>query len=181
MNEKEIAFQRASEKERARKAWRDMTKLFILSSSIIFTTLFIVWIARQLPDIYMPASYRWNLLVAAISSLFIFQSAASIKKDELISAGQSLHAAIVLGLAFLVIHIIGSNELLQVNSAFRNILFPVVVIHILHVLIGIALLVRIGWQLKVYKVHSRETGFASNAFRYWHFLGVIWLLVVVFL
>jgi len=181
MNEREIALRRVSEKEKARKAWKDMTKLFILSSSIIFTTLFIVWVARQLPEIYMPSSYKWNLLVAGLSSFFIFQSSNYIKGDELKKATRSLHAAIILGLVFLLIQIVGSTELLKVNTAFKNILLPVVIVHILHVLVGLFLLVRIGWRLNDYKVHSKEAGFASNAFRFWHFLGVVWLLVIVFL
>ena len=179
MSEREIAYQRVLEKEKLSKAWRDMTRLFISASSLIFLTLLSVWAIQHLPTIEVPTVYKWNVLVVALSSLFGVLAQRSISNDDLSMAFKYTGWTMIFGIVFLMVQLIGWQELYENNHSFRNILLPFALVHILHVTIGLGLLGRVFLKLTAHQVHSKEMMLAKNAFRFWHFLGVVWLLVIL--
>ena len=179
MSEREIVYQRIVEKEKLRKAWRDMTRMFIATSSLIFLTLLAVWGIQRLPDIEIPTLYKRNVLIVIVSSLFALLSQRSLSSDDLSGAFKYVGSALIFGIIFLTIQLIGWQELNESNQSFRNILFPFTFIHIFHLGIGLLLLAKVFLRLKAYKIHSKEMVLAKNAFRFWHFLGGVWVLIIM--
>ena len=179
MSEREMAYQRVLEKEKLGKAWRDMTRLFIGTSTIIFLTLLAIWGIQHLPPIEVPTGYKWNVLVVILSSLFGVLAQRSISNDDLSMAFKYTGWTIIFGVVFLTVQLIGWQELSENNHSFRNILLPFAFVHILHVMIGLGLLTNVFLKLKAYQVHSKEMVFAKNAFRFWHFLGVVWVSIAL--
>lgn len=181
MSEREVALDRVSEKARLRKAWRDMTRMFIGTSSIMFTTFIVIWSIQNLPSLHMPLLYKWNAVVVIFSSLLLWRAQKKIKKDEVMDAYQLTGWTLVFGAVFLTIQLIGWQELVTTNKSFRNVLLPFSFIHIIHVVVGLIFLTSVFLKLRRFQIHSRSMVLATNVSRFWHFLGLVWVMVIVVL
>ena len=160
------------------KANQHITKLFIITSSIIFVTLLLIWVLQKLPDVKVPELYGWNSPIILVSSLLVILGHYYIKKDSIKEATISIGFALILGIVFGVIQISGWSEFMSDNQLFRNILFPFSLIHFGHVMIGLALMGLVFYQLTQFKIHSRGGRYAVNIFTFWHFVGAVWIVVM---
>ena len=179
MSEKEIVQERLQEKQRMVNASKHMTRLFIITSSLIFITLLLVWILMNLPELIIPTIYDVATWFILVSSGLIVMSQIKIQEDEIEKAFRFTGLGILFGLLFSVMQVIGRDELLQSNSSFRNILFPFSLIHFIHVSIGLFLLVSVFRKIREYRVHSKSRQYAYNVFLFWHFLGAVWLIFII--
>ena len=179
MSEKEIVQERLQEKQRMVNASKHMTRLFIITSSLIFITLLLVWILMILPELIIPTIYDVATWFILVSSGLIVMSQIKIQEDEIEKAFRFTGLGILFGLLFSVMQVIGWDELLLSNSSFRNILFPFSLIHFFHVSIGLFLLVSVFRKIREYRVHSKSRQYAYNVFLFWHFLGAVWLIFII--
>jgi len=178
MSEKEIVRERLLEKQRMVNASKLMTRLFIITSSLIFVTLLIVWALQKLPDLTIPAIYEVATWFILVSSALIVVGQFKIKEDEIEKAFRFTGLGLFFGLLFSVLQVIGWQELLNSNLTFRNILFPFALIHFIHVSVGIGLLVSVFRKIREYRVHSKSRQYAYNVFLFWHFLGMVWVVFI---
>lgn len=178
MSEKEIIQSRLEEKERMKAAGNLMTKLFIMTSGLIFLTLIIVWLINSLPELQIPTIYEVATWFILVSSALAIMSQLKIREDDIEKAFRFTGMALFFGLLFSVLQVIGWKELLDTNQTFRNILLPFSLIHFVHVSVGLALLVSVFRKIREYRVHSRSKHYAGNVFLFWHFLGVVWLVFI---
>jgi len=178
MSEKEIIEERIREKQKMRNAARQMTQLFIATSSLIFVTFIVVWIFQQFPEIVIPEVYEVATWFILVSSALLIMSQLKIREDEIEKAFRFTALGLFFGLLFSVLQVVGWNELLDSNMSYRNILFPFSLVHFLHVSIGLFLLITVFRKMSDYRVHSKSKHYASNVFMFWHFLGVVWLFFV---
>ncbi|SNS84683.1 Heme/copper-type cytochrome/quinol oxidase, subunit 3 [Ekhidna lutea] len=178
MSEKEIVQERLQEKQRMINAGKHMTKLFIVTSFLIFVTLLIVWILQQLPDLIIPTIYEVATWFILVSSALIVMSQMKIREDEIEKAFRFTGLGLFFGLLFSVLQVIGWQELLNSNLSFRNILFPFAFIHFIHVAVGLTLLITVFRKIREYRVHSKSRQYAYNVFTFWHFLGGVWLVFI---
>lgn len=177
MSEKEIVLERLEVKQRLLKAGRHMTKLFILTSAMIFLTLLVIWVLQRLPKLVIPTVYEVGTWFILVSSAFIVMGQLKIREDDIEKAFRFTGLGLFFGLLFSVIQVVGWNELLDANLTFRNILFPFSLIHFAHVCIGLLLLGSVFRKIREYRVHSRSKHYAYNVFMFWHFLGLVWVLL----
>lgn len=161
-----------------RNAGRYMTKLFIVTSSLIFITFIIVWLFQNLPEIIIPEVYQVATLFILVSSGLLFISQLKIREDDIERAFRYTGLGLFFGLLFSILQAIGWNELLDSNLSFRNILFPFSLVHFIHVSVGLFLLITVFRKIRNYRVHSRSKHYAYNVFYFWHFLGVVWLFFI---
>ena len=178
MSEKEIVQERLLEKQKMVYASRHMTRLFIITSSLIFMTLLVVWILQNLPELIIPTVYEVATLFILVSSGFIVLGQLKIREDEIEKAFRFTGLGLVFGLLFSTLQVIGWQEMLDSNLTFRNILFPFSLIHFIHVAVGLALLISVFRKIREYRVHSRSKQYAYNVFLFWHFLGMVWLVFI---
>ena len=178
MSEREIIQERLQEKQRMINAGRHMTKLFIVTSSLIFVTLLIVWVLQNLPPLSIPTIYEVATWFILVSSALIVMSQIKIKEDEIEKAFRFTAFGLFFGLIFCILQVIGWNELIDSNLKFRNILFPFALIHFIHVSVGLVLLISVFRKIREYRVHSKSKQYAYNVFLFWHFLGGVWVLFV---
>lgn len=178
MSEKEIVKERLQEKQKLVNASKQMTSLFIVTSSLIFFTLIVVWIFHRYPIITIPVIYEVATWFMLVSSALIIVSQLSIREDDIEKAFRFTGLGLFCGLLFSVLQVIGWQELLNANYAYRNILFPFSLIHFLHVTVGLILLISVFRKIREYRVHSRSRQYAYNVFMFWHFLGAVWLLFI---
>jgi len=178
MSEKEIILERIREKERMRVAGRHMTKLFIITSSLIFITFVVVWLLQSFPQIIVPEVYQVATLFILVSSGLLIMSQLKIREDDIERAFRYTGLGLFFGLLFSVLQVTGWNELLDSNLSFRNILFPFSLVHFVHVSVGLFLLITVFRKIRDYRVHSKSKHYAYNVFFFWHFLGVVWLFFI---
>ncbi|MEO9870774.1 hypothetical protein [Ekhidna sp.] len=178
MSEREIVQERLMEKQRMVTASKHMTHLFIITSSLIFFTLLIVWFFQKLPSLNIPTIYQVATWFILVSSALLVMSQIKIKEDEIEKAFRFAGLGLFFGLLFSALQVIGWNELIDSNLTFRNILFPFSLIHFIHVSIGLILLASVFRKIREYRVHSKSRQYAYNVFLFWHFLGMVWLFFV---
>lgn len=178
MSEKEIVQERLQMKRRMIDASKHMTLLFIITSTLIFFTLVVVWLFHRLPIIIIPDIYEAATLFMLVSSALLILGQLNIREDEIEKAFRFTGFGLFFGLLFSVLQVIGWQELLNTNLSFRNILFPFSLIHFAHVTVGLFLLISVFRKIREYRVHSRSKQYAHNVFLFWHFLGVVWLLFI---
>ncbi|MES2883023.1 MAG: cytochrome c oxidase subunit 3, partial [Bacteroidota bacterium] len=92
---------------------------------------------------------------------------------------------LVLGLAFVVLQVIGFNWLWQhgvrlEGSGEGQFLYIIFGLHAIHVLGGIVALSVMLWKQYFGKVRSYNTTAAGVMSTYWHFVDVLWLYLLIF-
>jgi heme/copper-type cytochrome/quinol oxidase subunit 3 len=162
-----------------RNASVQMTRLFILTSSLIFVSLIVVWFLQDLPPVVIPSIYGTATWFMLASSMLIAGGQYQIRCDEIEKALWFTVMGLVFGLVFSAMQLLGWKELLATNTSFRNILFPFSLIHFIHVAIGLILLLTVLRKIREYKVHSKARAYAYNVFLFWHFLGLVWVAFIL--
>ncbi len=175
MTAKELIQSRVNEKAKKQRAQRQIMKLFIVSSFIIFGTLLMVWLIQLGQRTVIPNIYVQGAFIILLSSGALLLVNKAIRKNQLQHAVYFIIASILLGLAFGITQIIGWNSLIDANQVYRSILIPFSVVHFLHIAVGLILLFVIFIRLRNYQVHSKAMNFSSNVFYFWHFLGLVWV------
>ncbi len=194
------------EEIRARKAGQEpkvnpklfMMWLVIIASIMLFagfTSAYLVhrpdsianndWLQFELPQQFM-----YSCGIVLLSSVFMFMAWKSAKNDEISSINLWLAVTILSGIAFTVSQVWGFNILFKQNLSFVPVLkggisasfvWVIAGIHLLHAGVGVLLLtytlVR-SFQLKVHKKNMLLINIVST---YWHFVGVLWIYLFLFL
>ena len=167
------------EQEKIKKAKKQMLSLFITSSSILFGFLIFVWLILNTPTLFLPKIYKWNTFIILISSIILHESIKSIKKDQRIKTIMLFVVSLCLGITFLSIQWIGWEAFQSSNVNKTNIIYPFAFAHFIHVVIALLLLIVIFINILRYNIHSKAIYFAKIGERFWHFLGLIWLVFVL--
>jgi len=178
MSDKEIVQQRIQEKQKQLRASKHITRLFILTSGLIFITFIVVRLFQSLPAITIPTIYEVASCFILVSSALIVMSQLKIREDEIEKAFKYTGLGLFFGLLFSVLQVIGWNELLDANLSHRNILFPFSLVHFVHVSVGLFLLITVFRKIRDYRIHSKSKQYAYNVFVFWHFLGAVWLFFI---
>jgi cytochrome c oxidase subunit 3 len=167
--------------------------LFIASVVMLFaawTSAYIVkrgepgWSSFDLPLLF------WiNTGIILMSSLTMIFAQRSARNDntEMIKLGVGL--TLILGTAFLVGQILGWQEMVKMNYYFTGMgsntsssfIYVLTGFHGLHIVGGLVYLIIILNSSFKLKVHSKNMAPIEMCSTYWHFLGLLWLYLFVFL
>ncbi len=175
MTEIKLVKSRLEEKSKVQKAHKQMMKMLIGTSILIFITLLLVWLIQSSPETEIPTVYLYSSLIIIISSLIVHLAKKAIGTDEIENAIILISVAIIMGSLFMVSQYQGWTQLVELSQQFKNILLPFTIIHFVHTMIGLIFLILVFFRLKTYRIHSRAIGISSNVFYFWHFLGIVWL------
>jgi cytochrome c oxidase subunit III len=174
------------------------TWLFMLASCMLFAALLSAYIVHK-PDAEakqtwtqfdLPIYFTWSAITAVLSSITIFLAWRSAKRDELAMNKTMLGATLVLGLLFVCLQYLGWHQLVQqglpfVNSKPEDIsasyVWVITVIHALHVLGGIILISVALVQALQFKIHKKQMTLMAVTHTYWHFVGLLWIYLFLFL
>ncbi len=165
--------------------------LLIVSSIMLFagfTSGYIVrrgegeWVVFNLPTMFM-----LNTGVIVLSSIFMQWAYLSAKKDELNKTKAGLTAALALGILFIIMQYWGWNQMVynSIYFGFANpsgsFVYAITGVHVLHVIIGIFYLLTILIQTFRFKVHKKSIRGIAMCNTYWHFVGILWIYLYLFL
>ncbi|MEI7978432.1 MAG: cytochrome c oxidase subunit 3 [Bacteroidota bacterium] len=165
--------------------------LLLVSSVMLFagfTSAYIVrrgegeWVVFELPVMFMLSTG-----VIVLSSVFMQWAYISAKKDEILNSKIGLLVTLTLGLLFGVMQYWGWSQMVYnaIYFGFANpsgsFVYVITGLHVAHVIIGIFYVLAILIQTFQYKVHKKALRAISMCNTYWHFVGILWIYLYVFL
>jgi len=172
--------------------------LMIIASCMLFAAFVSAYIVHM-PDAAakntwtkfdLPVQFMYSAVIAFISSITIYLANLTAKNDELTANKLYLTATWILGIAFCVLQYLGwknmiSMGLMPVNADPEDIsasyVYAISMVHLLHVLGGIILLTVTLTKAFRFQVHKKELTLMKVTHTYWHFVGLLWIYLYLFL
>ena len=164
--------------------------LFIVSIIMIFASLPSDFIVKQGDgswlDYNLPSMFWFTTVVIIISSGLLQWGYFAAKQDQLIKLRILLALTLVLGLVFLVGQWLAWGQLVSMDVYFvcnpgGSFIYVLTGLHAFHLISGIVFLIIVLISALNHKVHSRNLVRIEMCTTYWHFLGALWVYLLVFL
>ena len=162
----------------------------LLSGSMLFTTLFMgyavyrtsadVWPPMGIPRISLVIPFLSTLIIV-LSSWFAYQVKMSVRIDQLEKAHSHLNTTLLLGFGFILsqgylwFHMKQSGVFVATSGIFGSVIYGFTWIHSVHMILGLASLVYLKVALRPGKPNLLQK--TINVEKFWHFLGVIWIIM----
>lgn len=172
--------------------------LFMLASCMLFAAFVSAYIvarpdaeAKQLWTSFdLPVYFFYSLIISVLSSASIQMAMQAAKKDELTRNKVFIAVTLVLSLLFCYSQFLGWERMVMQDLTFVNIrpehisasyVWVITVLHFLHILGGIILLVIAQVKSIRLEIHKKQITFMSITNTYWHFVGLLWFILYLFL
>jgi len=175
------------------KAKKMMLLFSMLSIAMTFaglTSAYIVSKSRPdwLKDFELPFAFIISTLVIFLSSISIAISKKNVKNNDVSKTTFWLFVTFILGIIFVISQFLGFNELVSLGYFFTgaqstvttSFLYVLSVLHLAHLFAGLIVLIVVMANNYKNKYKVEKLGF-ELAVTFWHFLGVLWLYLFVFL
>lgn len=123
-----------------------------------------------------------NTLLLITSGFFVAQAVADYKRDQLERSANKLFAGALFGAGFVIIKVIEYAQKIAEghevgSSVFFGFYWGLTAFHFIHVLVGLFLLIAMGWQLKRGKRFvDADAGIEAGA-AFWHMCDLIWIVI----
>lgn len=186
LNEKEIRLKTI-------KAKKMMLLFSMLSIAMTFaglTSAYIVSKARPdwLKDFELPFAFVISTVVIFLSSISISIAKKNVKKNDVSKTTLWLFVTFGLGIIFIISQFSGFNELIGLGYFFTgaqstittSFLYVLTVLHLAHLFAGLIVLIVVIINNYKNKYKIEKLGF-ELAVTFWHFLGILWLYLFIFL
>ena len=140
------------------------------------------WLEFRLPTIFFV-----NTVVLLASSLTAHLSYRSLLKEAASAYRSYTILTFVLGVVFLVLQVIGWQQLFQIGvpldgNPSGSFIYVISGIHGAHVIGGLVALFIALWQaFKPFALTDRRKRHAEMVNVYWHFVDILWLYLIIFL
>ena len=174
------------------KAKKMMLLFSMLSIAMTFaglTSAYIVSKSRPdwLKDFELPFAFVISTIVIIFSSFSIYSAKKSLNNDSS-KTTMWLFVTFALGLVFVISQFLGFDELISMGYFFTgaqstittSFLYVLTVLHLAHLFAGLVVLAVVMVKNHKNKYKSEKLGF-ELAVTFWHFLGILWLYLFVFL
>ena len=174
------------------KAKKMMLLFSMLSIAMTFaglTSAYIVSKSRPdwLKDFELPFAFVISTIVIIFSSFSIYSAKKSLNNDSP-KTTMWLFVTFALGLVFVISQFLGFDELISMGYFFTgaqstittSFLYVLTVLHLAHLFAGLIVLAVVMFKNYKNKYKTEKLGF-ELAVTFWHFLGILWLYLFVFL
>lgn len=172
--------------------------LIILGSAMLFagfTSAYIVHRSDSLPNndwfqFELPSYFLYSSAIAFIGSIFMYLAWRSAKNDELTWLKRFLAATILTGFVFLLTQVLGFMDLFQNKYSFSNeieggvsisFVWVIAGFHFLHIVVALGLLIYTLFRSFALKVHKKNMVLINSTSLFWHFVGILWIYLFLFL
>ena len=172
--------------------------LLMVGSLMLFAAFLSAFIVHK-PDAEMkqtwtsfdlPIYFFYSVLIVIASSVTIYYAYQMAKKDELSANKWLIFATLILGILFCWSQYMGWKQLVALDLTFVNArpedisasyVYVISALHVLHVVGGIILL-SVSWIQSIkLNVHKKNLNLMSITHTYWHFVGILWIFLYLFL
>ncbi len=171
--------------------------LLIVGMTMLFLGLTSAFLVREAEGNWLhfdlPTEFIYSTVAVLISSASMFFALRSAKQDNLISVSIGLAITLVAGLSFVYLQYAGFNDLASRGIYFSpangsagglvsgSFVIMFVALHLLHLLGGIVFVAVVLVKSLLSQVHKKNTLSISMCNTYWHFVGVLWIYLYLFL
>jgi cytochrome c oxidase subunit 3 len=165
--------------------------LFIATVVMLFGAWTSAYIVKRADtgwaEIVMPWHFYVNSAIIVLSSITLLVAIRAARRDNLDLLKIMISVTVVLGLAFLAGQLLAFQELVALNEYFtggnvsHSFIYVLTGAHGVHVVSGVIFLIVVFTSTLRYKVHSKRMDQLEMSATYWHFLGILWLYLFVFL
>jgi cytochrome c oxidase subunit 3 len=172
--------------------------LIMIASSMFFAAIISAYVVVQ-PDAQvkgtwtlfnLPVYFFYSVVIVVASSLTIYLAKRAALKDEISRNRGFLAVTLILGLAFCFSQYLGWKAMLDLGLTFVNprpadisasYVWVITAVHIVHVLGGLILLAVALVRSMQYRIHKKEMVLMEVTHTYWHFVGLLWILLYLFI
>lgn len=162
--------------------WLFMASVFILFMA--FTSAYIVRRAEGNWQIFeLPALFTYSTIVILLSSVTMQWTYFAVKRNQLASAKNMIVLTSVAGVIFLALQWMGWGSLIEssihlVGNPSGSFLYIITGLHAAHIISAIVFLLVVLANALRNRFNLNQIEMCTT---YWHFLGVLWLYLFVFL
>lgn len=132
----------------------------------------------------LPLSFAWSTLLLIVVSGLLHWAVLNVRREHRRTSLLLLSAALLGSVAFLAVqglamwHVAGGYEAAGLEAGLAGMMLVLALLHALHVIGGVAALVLVTLRLFSGQYdHERHWGISFAAL-YWHFLDVVWILML---
>ncbi|HEX8059970.1 MAG TPA: cytochrome c oxidase subunit 3 [Cyclobacteriaceae bacterium] len=164
--------------------------LFLVSVVMVFASITSAYIVRRADGNWthfeMPMLFWMTSVIILLSSVTMQWAYLAAKKDNLSTAKLMTTLTFILGVAFLVGQFYGWKDLVTervflVGNPSGSFVYIITGLHGLHIVSALIYLLIVLLAVRAGKVHPGRLLSIELCTTYWHFLGVLWLYLFVFL
>lgn len=167
--------------------------LMLLSIVMIFASLTSAYIVRRAEgnwlEFSIPSSFLWSTFLIIASSITMYLAYFSAKKDKYINVLLFVLLTIGLGVSFMFTQVNAWGELVDMQVFFGgkssnpagSFMYVLTGVHLFHIISGLFFLLIVLYKSFRNKVNSANMLSIEMCSTYWHFLGLLWIYLYVFL
>ena len=190
MNNASIIFAKRNFKLKSVNAKKFALWLFIVSICMLFaglTSAYIVkksdgrWLEFDMPDMFL-----YSTLVLILSSFTMQWTYLKAKDNSLIAVKIGITSTAIIALIFFYMQYLAwidlvAEDVFFVGNPSGSFVYVFSGLHLAHLIGGLVFLLVIFLDTVNYKVHSKNMLTIEMCTTYWHFLGVLWIYLYLFL
>jgi cytochrome c oxidase subunit 3 len=139
---------------------------------------------------FPPVLFLVNIIVLIGATYFLRKSSHAYQSRDDRTMRNGLRVSLSMTIAFIILQVFGwldfFRDIPMTATQTRSFLFVLSALHLLHVLAGIPLLTWFFWKVRmriddILFPHQHYAGFIRGLVRYWNFLDILWILLIVVL
>ncbi|MDZ4757970.1 MAG: cytochrome c oxidase subunit 3 [Bacteroidota bacterium] len=166
--------------------------LIIVAAVMLFAGLTSAYIVKKIDgkawlEFQLPSMFMVSTIVVILSSVTMWWSHRSAKRDEIQRVKMGLFATLLFALSFVGLQYMGWKQLVENNVYFTgfsvsaSFVYVISGLHVLHILGGIIFLGILLAKTYRYEVHKKNMLSISLCSTYWHFVGLLWVYLYFFM
>ena len=171
--------------------------LLIIGMTMLFAGLTSAFLVRHAEGNWdgfkLPSQFVYSTVTVVIGSLTMFGALKSAQRDNLRSVQVLLAITLLMGVAFTYLQFQGFADMAARGYYFvpseggangtisGSFVIMLIGLHLLHLLGGVVFLTVVLVKSLMLKVHKKNTLSISMCNTYWHFVGLLWLYLYLFL
>jgi cytochrome c oxidase subunit 3 len=138
----------------------------------------------------LPVHFWISTGIVIVSSVFMQLAYRAAAKDDVYKVPSLLTITLLLGTAFCISQFYGFFALMDMGLFFSNkeaseisasFVYVIAGTHMAHILGGLILILVGIVKASRLQVHKKNMGYINICKTYWHFLGIVWIFLILFL
>lgn len=163
--------------------------LMIVASLMLFASFTSAYIVRRGEGNWLifdlPQMFGFSTAVIMLSSVTMQLAFSSFKKNNVKNLRTLLYSTLFLGITFAVFQVLGWKQLVANNIHFvgnpsESFFYVISGLHLLHVIGGLGFVLFVLIQSSKGMAQNKKLSI-NLCTTYWHFLGILWVYLYVFL
>ena len=159
---------------------------FILTEAALFAYLFLSYFYLGSRFSAWPPSGPPEIRLAVINSVILVASSVpmwwaerAVREGKMGVFNVLLIIVLVMGVAFLIIEATewSHQTFTPATNAYGSLFYSITGFHFAHVTLGLLMIIELLYRASVGRISQRRPLAAKNVAAYWHFVGVVWVIL----